>query len=303
MPRGTTGTSADDVRAAVEEIGFPVLIRPSYVLGGRGMEILANDKQLDAYLEEAYLAPDKPLLVDEYLGHAIELDVDAAADGKTVLIGAVMEHLEEAGIHSGDSTCFIPTQNISDSMIARVRKQTEDIGLGLGIKGCYNIQFAIQGDDLYCLEVNPRSSRTVPFVAKATGVPMARIAARVTIGIPLSSQDIPVPTSGHVAVKAPVFPFIKLQGLDPAPGPEMKSTGEVYGSDIRADVAYLKARLASEVPVATEGGAYLTVRDEDKEGLVPIAIQLAEMGLPSMLHRVLQMDYDPKASAYKRPIE
>ena len=278
MPRGATGTSADDVRAAVVKIGFPVLIRPSYVLGGRGMEILANDKQLDAYLEEAYLAPDKPLLVDEYLGHAIELDVDAAADGENVLIGAVMEHLEEAGIHSGDSTCFIPTQNISDSMIARVRKQTEDIGLGLGIKGCYNIQFAIQGEDLYCLEVNPRSSRTVPFVAKATGVPMARIAARITIGIPLSSQDIPVPTSGHVAVKAPVVPFIKLQGLDPAPGPEMKSTGEVYGSDLRADVAYLKARLASEVPVATEGGAYLTVRDGDKEGLVPIATELAEMG-------------------------
>jgi carbamoyl-phosphate synthase large subunit len=278
MPRGSTGTSADDVRNAVEEIGFPVLIRPSYVLGGRGMEILANEKQLDAYLDEAYLAPNKPLLVDEYLGHAIELDVDAAADGKDVLIGAVMEHLEEAGIHSGDSTCFIPTQNISDEMLVKVREQTRKIGLGLNIRGCYNIQFAIQGDNLYCLEVNPRSSRTVPFVAKATGVPMARIAARVTLGIPLADQDIPVATSGHIAVKAPVFPFIKLQGLDPAPGPEMKSTGEVYGSDIRADVAYLKARLATEIPVAVKGGAYLTVRDEDKEGLVPIAKELSEMG-------------------------
>ncbi len=278
MPRGSTGTSANDVRNAVEEIGFPVLIRPSYVLGGRGMEILANDKQLEAYLSEAYLAPDKPLLVDEYLGHAIELDVDAAADGEDVLIGAVMEHLEEAGIHSGDSTCFIPTQNISDDMLVRVREQTRKIGLGLKIKGCFNIQFAIQGDNLYCLEVNPRSSRTVPFVAKATGVPMARIAARVTLGIPLAAQEIPVPTSGHVAVKAPVFPFIKLQGLDPAPGPEMKSTGEVYGSDVRADVAYLKARLATEIPVAVEGGAYFTVRDEDKEDLVPIARGLFEMG-------------------------
>ncbi len=278
MPRGSTGVTGDDVRAAVEEIGFPVLIRPSYVLGGRGMEILANQKQLDAYLAEAYLAPDKPLLVDEYLGHAIELDVDAAADGEDVLIGAVMEHLEEAGIHSGDSTCFIPTQNISEEMLARVRDQTKRIGLGLKIKGCFNIQFAIQGDNLYCLEVNPRSSRTVPFVAKATGVPMARIAARVTLGIPLSAQDIPVPTSGHVAVKAPVFPFIKLQGLDPAPGPEMKSTGEVYGSDTRADVAYLKARLATEIPVATEGGAYLTVRDEDKQSLIPVAEELQSMG-------------------------
>ena len=278
MPRGATGTSADDVRSAVEKIGYPVLIRPSYVLGGRGMEILANEKQLEAYLTEAYLAPDKPLLVDEYLGHAIELDVDAASDGKEVLIGAVMEHLEEAGIHSGDSTCFIPTQNINDEMLERVREQTKKIGIGLKIHGCFNIQFAIQGDNLYCLEVNPRSSRTVPFVAKATGVPMARIAARVTLGIELSEQEIPEATSGHVAVKAPVFPFIKLQGLDPAPGPEMKSTGEVYGSDVRADVAYLKARLATEIPVAKEGGAYLTVRDEDKEGLIPVAKQLQEMG-------------------------
>ncbi|MGB0602206.1 MAG: carbamoyl-phosphate synthase large subunit, partial [Candidatus Poseidoniaceae archaeon] len=278
MPRGATGTSADDVRNAVEKIGFPVLIRPSYVLGGRGMEILANEKQLEAYLAEAYLAPDKPLLVDEYLGHAIELDVDAASDGNEVLIGAVMEHLEEAGIHSGDSTCFIPTQNIPEEMLERVREQTRKIGIGLNIRGCFNIQFAIQGDDLYCLEVNPRSSRTVPFVAKATGVPMARIAARVTLGINLSDQEIPEATSGHVAVKAPVFPFIKLQGLDPAPGPEMKSTGEVYGSDLRADVAYLKARLATEIPVAKEGGAYLTVRDEDKESLVPVARELESMG-------------------------
>ena len=162
--------------------------------------------------------------------------------------------------------------------MVRVREQTKKIGLGLNIYGCYNIQFAIQGDNLYCLEVNPRSSRTVPFVAKATGVPMARIAARVTLGIPLDQQDIPVATSGHVSVKAPVFPFIKLQGLDPAPGPEMKSTGEVYGSDIRADVAYLKARLATEIPVASQGGAYLTVRDEDKQNLVPVAKDLQDLG-------------------------
>jgi len=278
MPRGATGTSSDDVRAAVEQIGFPVLIRPSYVLGGRGMEILANQQQLDAYLREAYLAPDKPLLVDEYLGHATEIDVDAAADGEDVLIGAIMEHLEEAGIHSGDSTCFIPAQNIPESMLKRIEEQTKAIGLGLKIKGCFNIQFAIQGDQLYTLEVNPRSSRTVPFVAKATGLPMARIAANVTIGIPLAKQTIPQRTTGQVCVKAPVFPFIKLRGLDPAPGPEMKSTGEVYGSDVSADVAYLKARIATEVPVASEGGAYLTVRNDDKERLVPIAQNLVELG-------------------------
>ena len=278
MPRGATGTTSDDVRAAVELIGFPVLIRPSYVLGGRGMEILANQQQLDAYLREAYLAPDKPLLVDEYLGHATEIDVDAAADGEEVLIGAIMEHLEEAGIHSGDSTCFIPAQNIPDSMLKRIEEQTKAIGLGLNIKGCFNIQFAIQGDQLYTLEVNPRSPRTVPFVAKATGLPMARIAANVTIGIPLAKQTIPQRTTGQVCVKAPVFPFIKLRGLDPAPGPEMKSTGEVYGSDVSADVAYLKARIATEVPVASEGGAYLTVRNDDKERLVPIAQNLVELG-------------------------
>ncbi|MDA8700996.1 carbamoyl-phosphate synthase large subunit [Euryarchaeota archaeon] len=278
MPNGTTGTSAEDIRNAAMDIGFPVLIRPSYVLGGRGMEILSNEQQLNAYLEEAYLAPDKPLLVDDYLGHATEIDVDAACDGTDVLVGAIMEHLEEAGIHSGDSTCFIPAQNISESMLAKIAEQTRIIGLGLKIKGCYNIQFALQGDDLYVLEVNPRSSRTVPFVAKATGLPMARIAANITIGIPLSEQEIPRRTSGQICVKAPVFPFIKLRGLDPAPGPEMKSTGEVYGSDVTADKAYLKARLATEVPVATSGGAYLTVRNEDKEGLIPIAQELVELG-------------------------
>ena len=278
MPRGSTGITADDVRNSVAEIGYPVLIRPSYVLGGRGMEILSNETQLEAYLNEAYLAPDKPLLVDEYLGHATEIDVDAASDGKEVLIGAVMEHLEEAGIHSGDSTCFIPAQNISDEMLELIKEQTRIIGLGLNIVGCFNIQFAIQGENLYVLEVNPRSSRTVPFVAKSSGLPLARIAANITIGIPLAKQTIPVRTSGNVCVKAPVFPFIKLRGLDPAPGPEMKSTGEVFGSHQDADVAYLKARLATEVPVASEGGVYLTVRDDDKANLVPIAQQLTELG-------------------------
>ncbi|MDP6233417.1 MAG: carbamoyl-phosphate synthase large subunit [Candidatus Poseidoniaceae archaeon] len=278
MPRGATGTTPEDVRKAVETIGFPVLIRPSYVLGGRGMEILSNQTQLDAYLAEAFFAPDRPLLVDEYLGHATELDVDAACDGHEVLVGAVMEHLEEAGIHSGDSTCFIPTQNVSDEILAQVDEQTRLIGLGLGIVGCYNIQFAIQDDALYVLEVNPRSSRTVPFVAKSSGLPLARIAANVTIGIPLADQEIPRRVTGHVCVKAPVFPFIKLRGLDPAPGPEMKSTGEVFGSDEDPAMAYLKARLATEVPVANGGGVYLTVRDEDKAAIVDLAKDLMDLG-------------------------
>ena len=278
MPHGLTGSTPEEVRAAVKEIGFPVLIRPSYVLGGRGMEILTNDAQLDAYMSEAYIAPDKPLLADEYLGHAIELDVDAVSDGEEVLIGAIMEHLEEAGIHSGDSTCFIPPQNVSDEILQTVRDWTERIGIGLKIIGCFNIQFAICDNELYVLEVNPRGSRTFPFVAKSTGIPLARIAARVTIGAKLSDLEIPKRTTDLVCVKAPVFPFIKLRGLDPAPGPEMKSTGEVMGSDKNPARAYLKARLATELPVHTSGGVYLTVKDEDKESLVPIARSLSEMG-------------------------
>ena len=241
------------------------------------MEILANDEQLEAYLQEAYLAPDKPLLVDEFLGHAIELDVDATCDGKEVLIGAIMEHLEEAGVHSGDSTCFIPTQNISAEILDLVEEQTKIIGLGLGIIGCYNIQFAIQNNKLYVLEVNPRSSRTVPFVAKATGVPLARIAAKATLGELLVNQQIPKPLTGITCVKAPVFPFLKLLGLDPAPGPEMKSTGEVMGSDITAEAAYLKARMATEIPIPLTGAAYLTVRGEEQIGLVPFARELENL--------------------------
>ena len=278
MPRGITAKDPIAVRNGAAEIGFPVLIRPSYVLGGRGMEVLADSKQLDAYMSEAYVAPEKPLLVDEYLGNAIELDVDAVCDGNEVLIGAVMEHLEEAGIHSGDSTCFIPTQNVSDAILEEVEEWTRRIGLKLGVIGCYNIQFAIKGDELFVLEVNPRGSRTFPFVAKSTGIPLARIAARITMGDRLEDLDIPERQMDAVAVKAPVFPFIKLRGLDPAPGPEMKSTGEVMGSHKSPAAAYLKARMATEIPVPTHGGVYITVKDADKHSIIPLARELHSMG-------------------------
>ena len=278
MPRGSTASTPDGVRKAAHEIGYPVLIRPSYVLGGRGMEILSNDKQLEAYMEEAYLAPDRPLLIDEYLGNAIELDVDAVCDGEEVLVGAIMEHLEEAGIHSGDSTCFIPPQNIPAHLLAEVEDWTRIIGVELGIRGCYNIQFAIRDEVLHVLEVNPRGSRTFPFVAKATGVPLARIAARLALGEKLSELNVPEPQTEAVCVKAPVFPFIKLRGLDPAPGPEMKSTGEVMGSHARPAAAYLKARLATELPVPVEGGVYITVKDGDKLAIIDEARRLQEMG-------------------------
>ena len=278
MPNGSTASTPDEVRESVQEIGYPVLIRPSYVLGGRGMEILSNNRQLEAYMQEAFLSPDRPLLVDEYLGNAIELDVDAVCDGEQVLVGAVMEHLEEAGIHSGDSTCFIPPQNVSRKIISQVEEWTEKIGIELGIKGCFNIQYAIRGEILYVLEVNPRGSRTFPFVAKATGVPLARIAACLSLGVRLQDLTIPKPQNEAVCVKAPVFPFIKLRGLDPAPGPEMKSTGEVMGSHARPAAAYLKARLATELPVPTEGGVYITVKNADKHDVIPLAQELEEMG-------------------------
>ena len=278
MPEGATATDPDGVRLAATEIGYPVLIRPSYVLGGRGMEILSSHKQLEAYMRDAYLSSDRPLLIDKYLGNALELDVDAVCDGDSVLIGAIMEHLEEAGIHSGDSTCFIPPQNVSNEVITKIEEWTTTIGLKLGIRGCFNIQFAIHEGELYVLEVNPRGSRTFPFVAKSTGIPLARIAARVSLGERLSELDIPEPQTDAVCVKAPVFPFIKLRGLDPAPGPEMKSTGEVMGSHSRASAAYLKARLATEIPVPTEGGVYITVKDEDKHAIIPVARRLGEMG-------------------------
>tara|TARA_B100000959_G_scaffold148598_1_gene155943 strand:- start:9272 stop:12640 length:3369 start_codon:yes stop_codon:yes gene_type:complete len=278
MPDGATATTPEGVRHAANEIGYPVLVRPSYVLGGRGMEILANYKQLESYMRDAYLSSDRPLLIDKYLGNAMELDVDAVCDGEDVLVGAIMEHLEEAGIHSGDSTCFIPPQNVPDDILEQVDEWTRVIGLELGIRGCYNIQFAIHDGLLYVLEVNPRGSRTFPFVAKSTGIPLARIAARVALGERLCDLEVPEPQTDAVCVKAPVFPFIKLRGLDPAPGPEMKSTGEVMGSHVRASAAYLKARLATEIPVPTEGGVYITVKDEDKYAMIPLAKSLGEIG-------------------------
>jgi len=229
-------------------------------------------------MQEAFLSPERPLLVDEYLGNAIELDVDAVCDGNEVLIGAIMEHLEEAGIHSGDSTCFIPPQTISQKIISEVEEWTRIIGLELGIVGCYNIQFAIRDETVYVLEVNPRGSRTFPFVAKSTGIPLARIAARLALGEKLVDLSVPEPQTEAVCVKAPVFPFIKLRGLDPAPGPEMKSTGEVMGSHERASAAYLKARLATESPVPTEGGVYITVKDADKHAIIEQARDLVELG-------------------------
>jgi len=218
QPENGTARSTEEAVAVAAEIGYPVVVRPSYVLGGRAMQIVHNEKGLLRYMTEAVQAsPDHPVLLDRFLNRAIELDVDALADGKRVVIGGIMEHIEEAGVHSGDSACCLPPHSISEAMIAEVRRQTEALGLALNVKGLLNIQFALQGETLYVLEVNPRASRTVPFVSKATGKPLAKIAARIMAGQILDElgiEHIPQPTDFR-AVKEAVFPFVKFRGVDP----------------------------------------------------------------------------------------
>ncbi len=276
IPASAIASSPDQLREEAGNLGFPLLVRPSFVLGGRGMEILEDDDQLAAYLTEAWLDAERPLLVDAFLEGAMELDVDAVCDGKNVIVGAIMEHLEEVGIHSGDSTCFMPPQNLSSSTLLEVEELTRRIGSSLRIIGAYNIQYAILDGRPVIIEVNPRASRTVPYVAKASGRPLARLAMDAMLGGKFSVLG--APQMDVCAVKSPVFPFLKLRGLDPAPGPEMKSTGEVMGIDPIPAVAYLKARLATELPVPKSGGVYLTVRDESKSEIISIAENLVEMG-------------------------
>ena len=283
IPKGGFAETPDVLRSEASRIGFPILVRPSHVLGGRGMEILEDEGQLGAYIDEAWSDELAPLLVDAFLQGATEIDVDAVRHQGGVEVGAIMEHLEEVGIHSGDSTCFIPPQTLSDLVISEIERLTRVVGDSLDLKGLYNIQMAIQGDQVTLIEVNPRGSRTVPFVDKATGRPLARWAMEAMLDEQLSPpRSI---EAGLSAVKAPVFPFLKLRGLDPAPGPEMKSTGEVMGIARRTSEAYLKARMATELPVPSGGGVYITVRDDAKEDIVDIARDLSELGFDLMATR------------------
>ncbi|APE94749.1 carbamoyl-phosphate synthase large subunit [Halodesulfurarchaeum formicicum] len=264
QPAGGTATNETEALDLAHEIGYPVLVRPSYVLGGRAMEVVYDDTELKSYIEEAVrVSPEKPILVDDYLEGAIELDVDAVADGTDVLIGGVMEHIESAGVHSGDSAVMIPPQNLDDATMARVREVVEDIATALETVGLLNVQLAIQDDTVYVLEANPRSSRTVPFISKATGVPIAKIAAKVMAGQSLAEQGIEEQIPEQVSVKEVVLPFDRLPGSDPTLGPEMKSTGEVMGTADTWAKAYQKSQMAINKPIPTEGTALIDLNNPE----------------------------------------
>jgi carbamoyl-phosphate synthase large subunit len=280
QPPNGSAVSVEEALAIARRVGYPVLVRPSYVLGGRAMEIVYDDESLRRYMERAIdAAPGRTILIDKFLDDAIELDVDALADGRQVVIGGIMEHIERAGVHSGDSACVLPTISLPPSVLEEIRRQTRALALELGVIGLMNVQFAVQGGDVYILEVNPRASRTVPFVSKAIGVPLAKIAARVMAGKTLEELGIVhevVPP--HISVKEAVFPFSKFPGVDTLLGPEMKSTGEVMGIDASFGAAFAKAQIAAGNPLPTEGTVFISVRDEDKPAALSIARRLHRQG-------------------------
>ncbi|MDO5824833.1 MAG: carbamoyl-phosphate synthase large subunit [Methanosphaera sp.] len=275
--------SYDEARDAAHSIGFPVLVRPSYVLGGRAMEIVYDDNELEEYMKEAVrVSREHPILVDKFLEDSIELDVDALCDGEEVYVCGIMEHIEEAGIHSGDSACVIPPQSVSEEIIAQVEEYTRKLALKLGVIGLINIQYAIKMDPeakLYIIEANPRASRTVPFVSKAIGIPIAKIATKIMLGAKLSDFNlVNYSDIEHVAVKESVFPFIKIPDADSVLGPEMKSTGETMGIDKNFGLAYYKAQLSASMNLPTEGKIFLSVRDMDKAKIASIASKAKELG-------------------------
>jgi carbamoyl-phosphate synthase large subunit len=279
QPANGTATTQQEARDVAAGIGYPVLLRPSYVLGGRAMRIVHDQQELDDYIASAVLVSGKnPVLVDNYLNDAIEVDVDAVSDGQDVYVAGIMEHIEEAGIHSGDSACALPPHSLSDALQAEIVRQTELLARGLEVVGLMNVQFAIRQGEIYILEVNPRASRTVPFVAKATGLPIAKIAARVMAGDRLSAFDFPEAKRRHVAVKEAVFPFARFPGVDVVLGPEMKSTGEVMGLDSDFARAFLKSQLGAGVVLPREGTVFLSVRDEDKPAAAKLAAELSDLG-------------------------
>ena len=280
QPANGTATAVEEAEEIAEGIGYPVLIRPSYVLGGRAMELVHDLAQLRRYMATAVqVSGDHPVLIDQYLANAIELDVDALCDGDIVHVAGIMEHIEEAGIHSGDSACSLPPYSLGENMLAEVRRQTDVLAKALNVIGLMNVQFAVKDDDVYLIEVNPRASRTVPFVAKATGVPVAKIAARVMAGEKLSDFTLSNDAiGGHVAVKEAVFPFRRFPGIDVMLGPEMKSTGEVMGLDADFGRAFAKAQLGAGGVLPTEGMVFISVKDGDKDAFLEPVQDLTEMG-------------------------
>ncbi|HXG16482.1 MAG TPA: carbamoyl-phosphate synthase large subunit [Calidithermus sp.] len=277
---GATARSLAEARQIARRLGYPLLVRPSYVLGGRAMQLVWDDEDLEAWMSEAVrVSPSHPVLIDKFLDDAIEIDVDAVSDGQAVFVGGVMEHIEKAGIHSGDAACALPPYSLGDDQIQALQAQTRALAHALGVVGLLNVQFAVRHDVVYVLEVNPRASRTVPFVSKAIGRPLAKLATGALLGRPLGlAADDAAPELGHIAVKESVFPFIKFPGVDAVLGPEMKSTGEVMGLDRDFRRAYLKAQLAAGCLLPTTGKVFISVKNADKRVAVTLAKRLHDMG-------------------------
>jgi carbamoyl-phosphate synthase large subunit len=292
QPQNGIAASPAQARAVAEQIGFPVVIRPSYVLGGRAMEIVRDAPQLDRYLarltsdldrpSELVVSKKSPLLIDRYLSDATEVDVDCLADGKDTYIAGIMEHIEEAGIHSGDSACALPPFSLNKTTIAELERQTRALALALKVGGLMNVQYAIKDGEIYVLEVNPRASRTVPFVAKVIGIPVAKIAARVMAGESLASFKLGPPAFKHQAVKEAVFPFARFPGVDTVLGPEMKSTGEVMGLDRSFDIAFAKSQLGGGTPVPRSGTVFVSVKDTDKPRVLAAVKLLTSLGFKAI---------------------
>ena len=280
QPSNRTARNLPDALSLAQEIGYPIVVRPSYVLGGRAMEIVYDETDLKEYMSRAVaVSNDSPVLLDRFLDKAIEVDVDAISDGRDVIIGGIMEHIEQAGIHSGDSACSLPPFSLNGKLQRRLAGQVEKMARGLNVSGLMNTQFAIQGEDIFVLEVNPRASRTVPYVSKATGVPLARIAARCMVGDSLAAQGVKsIPEPGYCSIKEAVFPFTKFPGVDPILGPEMKSTGEVMGIGSGFGEAYNKAVLATSQEIPRSGMVFISVRDKDKPDAIQVARDFAEAG-------------------------
>ena len=279
QPLNGIATSNSEAIKIANEIGFPIVIRPSYVLGGRAMEIVYDHYQLQKYINEAVIVSGKnPVLIDSFLRDAIEVDVDALSDGKDIYIAGIMEHIEEAGIHSGDSACALPPQTLNKNTIDDIINQTNILAKALNVVGLMNIQFAIQGGKIFILEVNPRASRTIPFVAKATGIPLAKIASKLMIGISLSNCNIQPKTLTHVSVKEAVFPFSRFPGTDIILGPEMKSTGEVMGIGSTFGEAFAKSQLGASINLPIKGQVFISIKDSDKKNIVSIAQKLSNLG-------------------------
>ena len=279
QPANGIAFSEKEAFQIIGKIGFPAVIRPSYVLGGRAMEIVHNKEELKKYFKQAVIiSGDSPVLIDSYLKDSIEVDVDAIADGKNILIAGIMEHIEEAGIHSGDSTCTLPPYSLSDKIIENIKKQTVKLAKALNVRGLLNIQFAIQNNNIFLLEVNPRSSRTVPFVAKATGNQIVKIASKVVMGKKLKPNDLKEQKNNFIAIKEPVFPFKRFPNVDTILGPEMKSTGEVMAIDTSFESAFIKCQLAASNPLPQKGTLFVSVKDTDKAKILPVIRSFSKQG-------------------------